>query len=51
MISNKIYFYRYLLGITYKYLLHELILLLKLQITIFYYSKNDYKQKIANLVG
>lgn len=48
---NKIYFYGHSLDITDKDILQELILLPKSQITIFYYSKNDYAQKISNLVG
>ena len=47
---NNIYFYGHSLDITDKDILQELIMLPKSQITIFYYSKNDYKQKISNLV-
>lgn len=47
---NNIYFYGHSLDITDKDILQELIMLPKSKITIFYYNKNDYSQKISNLV-
>lgn len=49
--SNNIYIYGHSLDITDKDILKELLMLPRTQITIFYYNKNDYAQKITNLVG
>ncbi len=48
--NHNIYIYGHSLDITDKDILKELIMLPKTQTTIFYYDKNDYAQKIANLV-
>lgn len=49
--ENNIYIYGHSLDVTDKDILKELIMFPKTQTTIFYYDKNDYAQKIANLVG
>ncbi|MBU3102571.1 AbiH family protein [Clostridium gasigenes] len=49
--DNNIYIYGHSLDVTDKDILEELVLFPRTQIRIFYYNKNDYAQKIKNMVA